>query len=359
MNDIYYYKYIKYKIKYLILKGGSKKRPREDNTILSSRNDNTILSSRNDNTILSSRDDNTILPSLRELFNRENSIVSNKKKKLLYNNNIYMLHFFEFLPKRQKLPRAVHYKHSYDEKLYYQYFDNILKNFDENYNNNVDEDYHYYDKDDDINDPDYKFFNVDRLLYQRLGKIIELWISINCGCPICNKMTLSPYSSSNMPIIDLVCTNKNHIGVKYFQVKSSINMNNDMNNIKYYFTNYSRDNNIQIRLSNINKNEKKKAIHSITPDSEYKDLAIGYFGIKYSWNSDTNTITIDKLKSFIVLPNTLINVNDPKYNMRDQSYYHIRDNNIIEVNTQLCFIYNLRDNEYFKDDKNNIIIGYI
>jgi len=309
MIDIYYYKYIKYKIKYLILKGGAKRKFSDANTITSS-------------------DTNEILLNIGEIFNKEETIDNVSEKIDYINEKIESLSIIENLPQRVSLPRAAK-----------------IPNINYGNNSTIDND----------NDDDYIPLNDDGIVfYQNLGKIIEIYISINFSCPYCNKCSLSLYCKPNMPIIDIQCKNDTHPNdkVKYFQVKSSNNMNTVMTKwYGCYFTNYSDDNNkkIQFKVSNIN--PMSIVIHSINPKSSYKKFAIGYICIKYWYDSENKQIIIDKSSSFIALPNITINDSDEQYYIHD---VHNIPKNIIEVNRKLCTIINLENNPI--NDTINLIV---
>jgi hypothetical protein len=255
---------------------------------------------------------NEILFNIEQIFNMEETIDNIKEKIAYIHEEIKSLSIIENLPRRLSLPRAAK-----------------IPNFDYGDNSTIDND----------NEETYINLNdISKLFYQILGKIIEIYISINFLCPYCNKCSLSLYCKSNMPIIDLVCKNATHPNnkVKYFQVKSTNNMNTNMDTWYSYFTNYSNNEKIQLKVSTIN--PMSLVIHSIKPKSSYKELAIGYICIKYWYDSENKRIIIDKSYSFIVLPNITIDNSDEQY------YIHNVHNNIIEVNRKLCTIINLKNN---------------
>ena len=77
---------------------------------------------------------------------------------------------------------------------------------------------------DDLEDPDY----VEKMANSGLGFFVEDFLSFHGRCPVCKQKTLRKYSISNMPVIDLICTNKRyHIKTKtptcfLYQVKIKV-----------------------------------------------------------------------------------------------------------------------------------------
>lgn len=86
---------------------------------------------------------------------------------------------------------------------------------------------------DDIDDDDY----LEKMENNMLGFYMENFVCHHIKCPSCHQYTLMKYSIKNMPVIDVICSNKdyhdNNEDVKYFQIKVSVNNNNRYFNNKY------------------------------------------------------------------------------------------------------------------------------
>lgn len=57
-----------------------------------------------------------------------------------------------------------------------------------------------------------------------IGKLGEIYVSLNMKCPICKSKSFKLFENPNMPIVDLYCTNTSHNiseGPKLWQVKTS------------------------------------------------------------------------------------------------------------------------------------------
>ncbi|XWV25935.1 hypothetical protein QJ857_gp1145 [Tupanvirus soda lake] len=154
-------------------------------------------------------------------------------------------------------------------------------------------------------DPDYQ----EKLENNGLGFFMENIISVYGLCPVCGQRTLRKYEQSNVPVVDLVCTNHEyHLENNkcfIFQVKISLTNN--------YFS---------LRGQNIVVGSKIYGeiahIHKGSDDPFIKIIVPGYICIKL--NSDainTQTYTIDHRNSFVLVPN----YNDAS----DDYYYHYRD----------------------------------
>lgn len=148
---------------------------------------------------------------------------------------------------------------------------------------------------------DMKEYNKAYSNYENYGKLIECWLSDNMRCPCCNQKTLRRYYKDNMPVIDLMCINREHTiakGVKYFQVKAS---NGALFNGKQYF-NYDPENKFEysntIHVGSFNYGQH---VHKIQPNSDLFDKKIlcGYICIYYR-ESKKEIAILDT--SFCVLP---------------------------------------------------------
>lgn len=155
-------------------------------------------------------------------------------------------------------------------------------------------------------DPDY-------IQYNNYGKLIEMWIADNMRCPCCKQFTLRRYDNPNMPIVDVVCINELHTiddGVRFFQIKSSNGVY--FRGIPYF--NYSPEENMRnidnskyITAKNIIRVGSKnfgKHVHNITPydDDDIKILLVGYICVTYVEDTENQKLFINRTNSFIVLP---------------------------------------------------------
>lgn len=139
------------------------------------------------------------------------------------------------------------------------------------------------------NDPDYK----EKMENNGLGFYMENFIAFHGVCPVCGQKTLRKYSFSNMPVIDLICVNVPyhtvHGGCFLYQVKTSLN---DM-----YFS--RKSNRIMIGSKRFGYNS-----HAVKgTDSDIKKLlTIGYICLFMDLQTDNTKYKINKLKSFVLIP---------------------------------------------------------
>lgn len=144
-------------------------------------------------------------------------------------------------------------------------------------------------------------------VYENYGKLIESWIADNMNCPCCGEnQTLRRYLSDSMPVIDIVCINPLHTldnGVKFFQVKTS---NGSSFLGKPYFIYDSSKTNINANTIHVGSRVWGEPVHSITPGDSLlnKKILCGYICINYTDNE--STLSIDLRNSFIVLPEYLL-----------------------------------------------------
>ena len=139
-----------------------------------------------------------------------------------------------------------------------------------------------------IDDDDYKN-------YENHGKLVECWYADNMPCPVCNQKTLRRYQKDNFPAIDVVCINPDHLfshGVKFFQIKST-----SSSSLKPYFD-------LTNNTIHTGSYAYGKTIHNVSIfDSDiFKKILVGYICINFT--ERTKFLTINKQKSFIVLPKT-------------------------------------------------------
>ena len=143
-------------------------------------------------------------------------------------------------------------------------------------------------------------------------------------CPCCGNKTLRRYAKENFPIIDLVCISDKHDNesVRFFQVKSSYLINNNasfnINNEPYF----SREN----RTIMTGSKRWGEVVHNIkySDDITIKKILIGYICILFTTKKDImgndKEITINKKKSFLVLPYVSDRDLNPNYN--NEYYYN-------------------------------------
>jgi hypothetical protein len=199
----------------------------------------------------------------------------------------------------------------------------------------------------DTIDKDYIDYNT-----RNYGKLVECWIADNLPCPCCNQLSLRRYKHDNFPAIDVVCINEAHdtrTGVLFFQIKASSGAL-FMGNSYFDFN----ENSCQISVGSRKYGE---CIHSIKySDNDYKKkILIGYICIEFTEKDDNLKINIKK--SFFVLPLLLdsrrldfaggsgvvgpISDNDFYYRYLEQ-YIHNR----IECNMQFNKIITIMDYTY-------------
>lgn len=139
-------------------------------------------------------------------------------------------------------------------------------------------------------------------LIENFGKPIECWLADHMRCPCCNQFTLKRYLKDNFAVIDLVCINPDHTfdtGVKFFQVKASSISEPIVPSTGYpYF-------NLDSKIIHIGSRKVGEPSHiiKVTDDNFIKKILIGYICVYYNNTIfDNNFITINRTKSFIVLP---------------------------------------------------------
>lgn len=129
----------------------------------------------------------------------------------------------------------------------------------------------------------------------RLGFVVEDWLAANGVCPVCGNHTLCKYQQSNIPVVDLVCTNVNyHLKHKLcflFQVKTSLN--------DTYF-------NLRQRSVSVGSRVYGHTAHTVTGSAPLasKYIVPGYICIKLRPKSlEHQTYSIDSRRSFVLIPN--------------------------------------------------------
>lgn len=185
---------------------------------------------------------------------------------------------------------------------------------------------------------------------KEVGVFLEKWICANLTCPGCSGK-LVKYASSNMPVVDIMCSNKEHdakFGPKYYQVKST-ESNNWFGNHKYFSL---KDKYIKVGSTRFG-----KLSHEVTlGDEENKKIVIGYICIEYVYSPNSaRSININMKKSFFVIPDlTKIPSSDDE---KKERYYEYLDNlenpkiPIITFNDKICDIYLFEQIKLDKLDK--------
>ena len=175
------------------------------------------------------------------------------------------------------------------------------------------------------NDSDY----IEKFENNGLGFYVEKFISMYGICPVCKQKSLKKYNHSNMPVVDLICTNKNYHDINggciFYQVKTSTN---DM-----YF-------NIKQKYVMVGSKKFGYNSHIINAQSDIKTkiLLVGYICIFMEQNiNDTQKYKINKKKSFVLIPDFLQNINENYYNYGNP----IMNKNTLRWNDNLVNIYDM------------------
>jgi hypothetical protein len=392
----YYFKYLKYKIKYLNLLGKQKRK-------LDSEPINTIEDKKSKTHIndIESIDD---MESIDNIESIDNTIeISEKDKKLstlfsiFISESLYQLSMKQYYPDNPeelclKSVKENIVKHKYnlrnidyklkkenDDFLIGSYTPEIIKSLksngiDSTMIDNLVENFH----EDDVASVNLlnQSSRLDPLYinYDNNGKNIECWVADNMYCPCCGSKSLRRYVKDNIPCIDLMCINPEHKfinGVKFFQVKA-----------KSKYVTYQRDKNFDYELKQIHTGSKEigQFIHDISKGEEYYGLLIGYICIEYEKIiREPNEIIKILNTSFITLPHiditeskVLFTHSDKQFNnklgliksIKPIRYYSLEQinryywyidanpiNNIIEFNT------NNNDVIFFSSSNRNKLFG--
>jgi hypothetical protein len=153
-----------------------------------------------------------------------------------------------------------------------------------------------------LNDPLYTYTSSTEV-----GSTIESWICLNMKCPGCNLKYFRKYLNTNMPVIDIVCLNPNHViqihGPKFYQIKAS-EYNSTFFGKKYFtrnpIINYPSG---YIKVGSIDKGQHS---HNIKPSDslDNKYISIAYICVCYKYKRNNNRlINIVLDKSYCVIPN--------------------------------------------------------
>ena len=137
------------------------------------------------------------------------------------------------------------------------------------------------------NDPDY----IEKTENGELGFYMELFVAYFGTCPVCKANSLRCYSKSNIPVVDVICINKNtdlhNFYPRYFQIKIAVNDST-------YFTNDY----ITVGSKNYGFN-----CHEVDiKNKNYDKIVIGYICIKLSYCEESNIYSVIRNKSFVLVP---------------------------------------------------------
>lgn len=160
--------------------------------------------------------------------------------------------------------------------------------------------------DDDYNDDNfnYKFDN------NGLGFFMENFVSFYGNCPLCHKKTLRKFKYSNIPVIDLVCINEQHLLKNesfVFQLKISTGDS--------YFS-------LKNKIIKTGSKKMGELCHNVLANDSYdlKILVPNYICIKIKKNVDYHEICFNE--SFVLIPN-LKNIND-------ECFYNYKSSRVLE-----------------------------
>jgi hypothetical protein len=199
--------------------------------------------------------------------------------------------------------------------------------------------------------------DADYVRYENRGKLIECWIADNMCCPCCGENTLRRYANDSMPIIDLVCINIEHTinkGVKFFQVKTNKIHSVLFRGKPYFAHNYSRP--IDSHTIHVGSRKWGQHVHNITPQHKLIDKKIlcGYICIKFADGGKKLDLQFSEEKSFIVLPEYLVNLRtnlfpaDDMVYRSDKSWYYKYVDNDTKPHQRIKF--NLNTNKIITGD---------
>lgn len=182
----------------------------------------------------------------------------------------------------------------------------------------------------ELSDPDYQ----DKMENNGLGFFMEDYISAHGFCPVCGGKTLCKYLRSNIPVVDLVCTNTDfHLqNDKCFMFQVKISVSND------YF-NFDK----KILMIGSKKFGIISHIHKGTDDITKKIVMPGYICIKLNKHpTKIQTYIIDQKISFVLVPDYQNNSNEYYYKYLDNSTIYNRFNkNILTWNTNMINTFKL------------------
>ena len=165
---------------------------------------------------------------------------------------------------------------------------------------------------------------------------MENIVSFYGTCPVCGQKSLHKYQNSNIPVVDLVCTNLRYHLVEdkcfIFQLKISLT------------TDYFNKGKQIIAVGSKIFGEPSHLV-SVKAEIENKIVVPGYICIKlYRDRDNIQTYHIDKNNSFVIVPKYSV----PNYqNKSDNNYYRYLDStnkygkHIISWNNFICDLYDI------------------
>lgn len=142
----------------------------------------------------------------------------------------------------------------------------------------------------ELKDPDY----IEKLNNAGLGLQMEKFVALNARCPVCGLKTLHSYEHFNIPVVDLICVNSEHLVNKtcfLFQLKIGMDDN--------YFDR-------KRKIITVGSQNYGWLPHNIKTDADIKSKFIvpGYICLSLTPSyEDIQNYVIRKSKSFILIPN--------------------------------------------------------
>lgn len=177
-------------------------------------------------------------------------------------------------------------------------------------------------------DPDYQ----EKFENRGLGFYAEDYISYHGFCPICGANTLRKYKHANIPVVDLVCINKDyHLEENQcflFQIKISLNKN--------YF---------DLNRKKISVGSKKFGIiphqQKGTSDTVMKHLVPGYICLYLEEHpSNIQTYIVNHRNSFVLIPDLNSKLDQPYYQYLPEKNIYGKD--VITWNSSMVTTHELR-----------------
>lgn len=179
----------------------------------------------------------------------------------------------------------------------------------------------------DLYDPDYQ----EKMENNGLGFFMENYISMYCKCPLCGEYTLKKFVHSNVPVIDLVCTNRDyhleHNKCFIFQLKISLTYD--------YFSLVGR----KIVVGS-KKYGMEAHIHKGSESIIEKTVVPGYICIRlHKHPTEIQKYFVDYRESFVLVPNYQSKINEYYYKYLDELNRYGK--NIITWNPKMVEILDL------------------
>lgn len=176
------------------------------------------------------------------------------------------------------------------------------------------------EKDHDKIDSDYQ----EKFENNGLGFFMEDYLSMYGFCPVCGEKTLLKYLHSNVPVIDLICTNREyHMKInKCFLFQVKISLTNE------YFSLVDHKIIVGSKIYG-----KTAHLQQANTNILNKIIIPGYICIKLNKKVASQDYIIDYRNSFVLIPNYQTNSNELYYEYLDiPNKYH---KNVITWNTNI------------------------